>query len=401
MNTLSKQYMNTLSKFSFSPEEEIVRKKIIDLKKDSGTHSPSIQTIVDLVPELIIKVDACFLSNPYATELYMDYFKSEVIDQGKLRDLLEFYPSQNSVIAGLVSKAINIDSNKIFIGNGAIEIIQAIIHRFAKEKLVINIPTFSSYYEFALESLNVNYFVLEKEADYNLDIEKYIKYIKDVKPDTIVIINPNNPTGNYIYKKDLVRILDELSFVENIIIDESFIHFAFEDDLYNEVTLSKLVSTYKNLYIVKSMSKDFGIAGIRAGYAIMAEDKVQLLLKNGYLWNSNGLAEHFFRLYCRPDFVTKYQILRKKYIKETQKFIKDISKIPSIKVYSSTANFVLLELPEGVSSETVTSILLIRYSIYVRNCDDKIGLNGNFLRIASRNKEDNHHIIESLIELFL
>jgi histidinol-phosphate/aromatic aminotransferase/cobyric acid decarboxylase-like protein len=393
--------MNTLSKFSFSPEEEIVRKKIIDLKKDSGTHSPSIQTIVDLVPELIIKVDACFLSNPYATELYMDYFKSEVIDQGKLRDLLEFYPSQNSVIAGLVSKAINIDSNKIFIGNGAIEIIQAIIHRFAKEKLVINIPTFSSYYEFALESLNVNYFVLEKEADYNLDIEKYIKYIKDVKPDTIVIINPNNPTGNYIYKKDLVRILDELSFVENIIIDESFIHFAFEDDLYNEVTLSKLVSTYKNLYIVKSMSKDFGIAGIRAGYAIMAEDKVQLLLKNGYLWNSNGLAEHFFRLYCRPDFVTKYQILRKKYIKETQKFIKDISKIPSIKVYSSTANFVLLELPEGVSSETVTSILLIRYSIYVRNCDDKIGLNGNFLRIASRNKEDNHHIIESLIELFL
>jgi histidinol-phosphate/aromatic aminotransferase/cobyric acid decarboxylase-like protein len=392
--------MNTLSKFSFSKEEEIIRKRIISLKKEAGTHSPSIQTIIELIPELNIKVDACFLSNPYATELYMNYFKSDVLDQGKLRDLLEFYPSQNSVIAGLVSKAINIDSNKIFIGNGAIEIIQAIIHRFAKEKLVINIPTFSSYYEFALENLTVNFFVLEKESDYNLDIVKYINYIKEVKPDTLVIINPNNPTGNYIYKKDLVKILDELSFVENIIIDESFIHFAFEDDLYNEITLSKLVSTYKNLYIVKSMSKDFGIAGIRAGYAIMAEDKVQVLLKNGYLWNSNGLAEHFFRLYCRPDFVEKYQILRKKYIKETQKFIKDIEKVPRIKVYSSTANFVLLELPEGVSSETVTSILLIRYSIYVRNCDDKIGLNGNYLRIASRNKEDNHHIIESLMELF-
>lgn len=392
--------MNTLSKFSFSIEEEIIRKRIIVLKKDSGTHSPSIQTIAELVPELNIKVDACFLSNPYATELYMDYFKSEVLDQGKLRDLLEFYPSQNSVIAGLVSKAINIDSNKIFIGNGAIEIIQAIIHRFAKEKLVINIPTFSSYYEFALESLNVNYFVLEKEVDYNLDIEKYINYIKDVKPDTIVIINPNNPTGNYIYKKDLIRILDELFFVENIIIDESFIHFAFEDELYNEITLSKLVTTYKNLYIVKSMSKDFGIAGIRAGYAIMAEEKVQELLKNGYLWNSNGLAEHFFRLYSRPDFVTKYQVVRKKYIKETQKFIKDIAKVPRIKVYSSTANFVLVELPEGISSETITSILLIRYSIYVRNCDDKIGLDGNYLRIASRGKDENNHIIQSLKDLF-
>ena len=392
--------MTKLTKFSFSPEEQIVREKIMFLKKDSGTHSPSIQTITEFVPELTINVDACFLSNPYATELYMDYFKNEVIDQGKLRDLLEFYPSQNSVIAGFVSKAINIDSNKIFIGNGAIEIIQAITHRFAKEKLVINIPTFSSYYEFALESLNVNYFVLEKEADYNLDIEKYIKYIKEVKPDTIVFINPNNPTGNYIYKKDLIRILDELSFVENVIIDESFIHFAFEDELYNEITLSKLVNTYKNLYIVKSMSKDFGIAGIRAGYAIMAEEKVQELLKNGYLWNSNGLAEHFFRLYSRPDFVTKYQVVRKKYIKETQKFIKDITKVPGIKVYSSTANFVLVELPEGISSETITSILLIRYSIYVRNCDDKIGLDGNYLRIASRGKEENYHIVESLKELF-
>jgi len=392
--------MKRLNKFSFSTEEEIIRKKIIHLKKAAGTHSPSIQTIIELIPELNIKVDACFLSNPYATELYMNYFKSDVIDQGKLRDLLEFYPSQNSVIAGLVSKAINIDSNKIFIGNGAIEIIQAIIHRFAREKIVINIPTFSSYYEFALENLNVNFFVLDKELEYNLDIVKYINYIKDVKPDTIVIINPNNPTGNYIIKNDLIRILDELSFVENIIIDESFIHFAFEDDLYNDITLSNLATTYKNLYIVKSMSKDFGIAGIRAGYAIMAEDKVQVLLKNGYLWNSNGLAEHFFRLYCLPDFVDKYQILRKKYIKETQEFIRHLEKVPRIKVYSSTANFVLIELPEGLSAEIVTSILLIRHSIYVRNCDDKKGLNGNFIRIASRNKEDNHRISESLMELF-
>lgn len=392
--------MNTLCKFSFSKKEEVIRERIIALKKEAGTHSPSIQTLTELIPGLNIKVDACFLSNPYATELYMDYFKSDVLDQGKLRDLLEFYPSQNSVIAGLVSKAINIDSNKIFIGNGAIEIIQAIIHRFAKKKLVVNIPTFSSYYEFALESLDVNFFVLKKETDYILDIKNYIEYVKEVRPDTVVIINPNNPTGNYIFKKDLIKILDELSFVENIIIDESFIHFAFEDELYNEITLSKLVSTYKNLYIVKSMSKDFGIAGIRAGYAIMAEDKVQELLKNGYLWNSNGLAEHFFKLYSQPDFVTKYQVVRKKYIKETQKFIKDIAKVPNIKVYSSTANFVLLELPLGVSSETVTSILLIRHSIYVRNCDDKIGLDGNYLRIASRGKEDNHHIIESLMDLF-
>jgi histidinol-phosphate/aromatic aminotransferase/cobyric acid decarboxylase-like protein len=392
--------MKQFSKLSFSIEEEQIQKKIVSLKKAAGTHSPSIQTMTELIPELNIKVDACFLSNPYATELYMDYFKRDVLEQGKLRDLLEFYPSQNKVIAGSVSKAININVDKIFIGNGAIEIIQAIIHRFAKKKLVVNIPTFSSYYEFAQQSLEVHFFVLKKDTDYILNINRYIEYVKEVHPDTIVIINPNNPTGNYIFKNDLIRILDELSFVENIIIDESFIHFAFEDELYNEITLSELVATYKNLYIVKSMSKDFGIAGIRAGYAIMAERKVKELLKNGYLWNSNGLAEHFFTLYSQPDFVSKYQYVRKKYIKETQEFIKDIAKVPNVKVYSGHANFVLLELPTGVSSETVTSILLIRHSIYVRNCDDKIGLDGSYLRIASRGKDDNRLIIEALNELF-
>ena len=266
--------------------------------------------------------------------------------------------------------------------------------------MVVNIPTFSSYYEFATDDLEIDFFKLEKENNYNLDIDEYIEFIKKSKPDSLVLINPNNPTGNYIIKSDLIRILNELSFVDNIIIDESFIHFAFEDEFYSEVTLSKLVDEYKNLYIVKSMSKDFGIAGIRAGYAIMDEKKIEKLLKNGYLWNSNGLAEHFFRLYGKHDFVTKYQVVRKRYIEETQQFIIDIAKVPNIKVFPSSANFVLVELPAGVYSELVSSIVLIRHGIYVRNCDDKIGLEGSYLRIASRGKKDNQLIIESLNELF-
>lgn len=266
--------------------------------------------------------------------------------------------------------------------------------------MVVNIPTFSSYYEFAQGIVDIEFFKLKKDNNYNLNVDEYIDFIKKVRPDTIVLINPNNPTGNYILKADLIRILTELSFVENIIIDESFIHFAFEDEFYSEVTLSKLVEEQKNLYIVKSMSKDFGIAGIRAGYAIMAEYKVKELLKNGYLWNSNGLAEHFFRLYSQKDFVSNYQIARKRYIEETQKFIIDISKVPNIKVYPSSANFVLIELPDGISSELITSILLIRYGIYVRNCDDKIGLEGNYLRIASRGQQDNQSIIDVLMDLF-
>jgi histidinol-phosphate/aromatic aminotransferase/cobyric acid decarboxylase-like protein len=392
--------MISVDKLTFNKEEDSIRNKIISLKAEAGSHSPSIHTLTELIPGLSIKVDACFLSNPYATELYMDYFEKEILEKGKLRDLLEFYPSQNDVIAYLLSKSIGIDHKKIFIGNGAIEIIQAIIHRFAKQKMVVNIPTFSSYYEFAKDDLKIDFFLLKKEDNFNLNVDDYISFIKQVKPDTIVLINPNNPTGNYIIKSELVRVLEELSFVDNIIIDESFIHFAFEDEFYSEVTLSRLVNEHKNMYIVKSMSKDFGIAGVRAGYAIMDENKIEELLKNGYLWNSNGLAEHFFRLYGKKDFIKKYQVVRKRYIEETQQFIIDIARVPNIKVYPSSANFVLIELPDGVSAELITSILLIRYGIYVRNCDDKIGLKGSYLRIASRGKADNEKIIEALVDLF-
>ena len=380
--------------------ENKISLKILKLKKESGSHSPSIHTLKEELPELEIKVDACFLSNPYATELYMEYFDKEIIQKNRLRDLLEFYPSQNSVIADLVSKSIKKKSDKIFIGNGAIEIIQAIIHRFTKNKIVVNIPTFSSYYDFALDLVDVTFFKLKKENGYSLIIEEYINFINKIKPDTVVLINPNNPTGTYILKSDLIVILERLDFVENIIVDESFIHFAYEDIDFKEITISAMVEKYPNLYIVKSMSKDFGIAGIRAGYAIMHANKVSSLLKNGYLWNSNGLAEHFFRLYSDKIFILKYQKVRKKYIIETQKFLSDISNIPQIKTFPSSANFVLIELPENVSSEIITSILLIRYGIYVRNCDDKIGLEGNYLRIASRGIVENKLIFDSLFDLF-
>jgi histidinol-phosphate/aromatic aminotransferase/cobyric acid decarboxylase-like protein len=392
--------MFSFDKLKFNPKEEEIHNRMISLKKGSGTHSPSIHTLTQLISEISIKVDACFLSNPYATELYMDYFKKQILDKGKLRDLLEFYPSQNDVISSLLSKSINIDSKRIFIGNGAIEIIQAIIHRFAKKKMVLVIPTFSSYYEFAQGKVEIDYFRLCKSDNFNLNIESYINFVKEKKPDTIVLINPNNPTANYIHKSDILKILEELSFVENIIIDESFIHFAYEDQLYSEVTLSKLVEYQNNVIIIKSMSKDFGIAGVRAGYAIMAESKVKDLMCNGFLWNSNGLAEHFFSLYSQDDFNLDYQVARKRYIKETQCFVSDISSVQKIKVFPSSANFVLIELPENISSEIVTSILLIRYGIYVRNCDDKIGLDGSFLRIASRGTGDNQYIVRALKDLF-
>lgn len=373
--------------------------KIKALKNESGTHSPSIDTILHECPEIKIDVDACFLSNPYATDLFMKFLHEDLIDNNKLRDVLEFYPPQNREVAKYISKAINVDYKKIFVGNGAIEIIQAILHNFVSKKICIISPTFSSYYEFVKDGIEIVYFPLLKEEEYLLDPKKYVDFIKKEKPDTIAIINPNNPNGGYLKQEDFLYILSNLKEVSNVIIDESFIHFAYEDIELSQITSEELTDTYSNLIIVKSMSKDFGIAGLRAGYAVMNADKVDKLLKNGYLWNVSGLTNYFFKVYSEKSFIEKYDIERKKYIMNTLMFLNELKNIQGIKVYPSKANFALVEIENGMTSFDFTISLLLRYGIYVRDCSDKIGLEGEFVRIASRSFEENLKIIKAIKEL--
>ena len=380
---------------NLTEKEKTIADQIFELKKQAGTHSPSLFTLKQQISNLEIKIDACFLSNPYATDLFLEYFKKELIETGDIRDILEFYPAQNQQTAKILAPHLNIDPKCLFIGNGASEIIQAIIHNFTKEKLLINIPTFSAYYEFTKPNCKIIYNKQKKEDQYLLDSKKYIELAKKEKPDTAIIINPNNPDGRYLPLEEIHYILEELQEIETIIVDESFIHFAYENTNFYLNSSIQLTKKYPNLVIIKSMSKDFGIAGIRAGYAIMSPERVQKLLKNGYLWNISGLAEYFFQLYVREDFLEKYEKLRIQYIKETQAFHQSISNIPNLTVYPSMANFLLIELL-NISSDDFMIKSLVSHGIYVRTCGDKIGLEGEFIRLASRKKSENQTIIESI-----
>lgn len=385
---------------SIIDKKQLISDKIRELKAVSGSHSPSIETVLKQLPDIKIEVDACFLSNPYATDLFLDHLQKDLIDTNLLRRTLEFYPPQNHDVADSISVVTGIPAANIFAGNGAIEAIQAVLHRFLAKKIVVIIPTFSSYYEFVNEDVEVVYYKLNKSDDYRLDVRDYIEFVKKEKPDTIVLINPNNPNGGYILQKDVLAVISELSFVNNLIIDESFIHFAHESDAMEEVSCGHMVKEFPNLVIIKSMSKDFGIAGLRAGYAIMNEAKVKHLLKNGYLWNISGLADYFFKLYADADFRSQYDKVRKQYITETSEFLSDLQSISGIKTYPSKANFALVEFLNGTTSFDLTVSLLAEKGIYVRDCSDKIGLEGQFVRVASRSAEQNRIIAAAFREKF-
>ena len=366
---------------------------LAELKQASGTHSPSIETILEKT-NFKIEVDACFLSNPYATDLFMEYLQKDILDQNRLRGLLEFYPPQNRQVAEHVASFEKAKSDEIFVGNGAIEVIQAAIHRYSGNCMALPIPTFSSYYEYAQDICDVKYFKLNKSNNYILDLQEYSVFIKENNCSSAVLINPNNPNGAYLNQSEIRAFLEENKSLELILLDESFKHFAYEDASLSSVVWSDIVDNYPNVIIIKSLSKDFGVAGLRCGYGIMNTARVSALLKNGYLWNVSGIGAYFFKLLSSTEFQSKYEVIRKKYIMNTLMFFNEINTIPKAKLYPSKANFALLEVEE-MSSWDLFSKLLER-GVYVRDCSDKIGLEGSFVRVASRSFEENLKIIDAL-----
>jgi len=197
-------------------------------------------------------------------------------------------------------------------------------------------------------------------------------------------------------------ILARLSGLRTIIVDESFIHFADRavpgpgGSGNGLPTLVGLTEQFDNVTLIKSMSKDFGIAGIRAGYAIMKKSRVNRLLDHGYLWNSSGIAEYFFSLFTRPAFLSEYREVLDTYRGYIDGFTSMTSGVNFVRAYPTSANFQLMRVPEGVSADLVTTLLLVRHGIYVRACGDKIGLDGEFIRVAIRTEPENKLVFAAL-----
>lgn len=377
--------------------ERDVLRILAEAKAESGSHSPSLFTLGDRIPGLTVNVDACFLSNPYATDLFIDRLTTDLIETGAMRKVLESYPSPNRHIAELLEPTLAVDRSQIFVCSGAVEAIQAAVHRFAGTRVGVILPTFSPYYEYLRPDQEVEFFHLSKEREFALDVDELLRFVTEKRLDTLCVINPNNPNGAYTPNAEMRRLLEGLSHLRLVILDESFVDFAWEDAERNRTSLGNEAAGMANVVLVKSMSKDFGIAGLRAGYAIMAAERVRELLENGYLWNVSGLTEFFFRLFTEARFQEEYAAVRLRYIEEAVEFFDALDRIDLVRRYPTMANFALVELDPSAPIELVAPLMLIRHGIYVRDCRDKIGLeDGQYLRIASRKGFENEQILAAL-----
>jgi len=327
--------------------------------------------------------------------LYNLYFPPEAVltyIRNHVHKLVESYPSGQATIAGLVGLAINQPTQQIVVGNGASELIK-IISGHLYNHIIIPEPSFNEYANAAPKG-KVTGFTL-KPPSFQLDVDEFADEARRCQADVAVVVTPNNPTSLKVPKSDLLRLARKLAKQDCIlIIDESFIDFVEERE---QCTLEQDITEHENMAILKSMSKAYGICGLRLGYLLTANQELaNAVRKEVPIWNINGFAEAFLRLLPRyhREFAESCQEVRS----DRDNLYESLSSIPGLVVYKPDANFVFCRLPDGApSGPEVTRQLFIEYNTYIKHCAGKPLLESDrYLRIASRTKPENHKLFKAL-----
>ena len=334
-------------------------------------------------PELI---DFCYLVNPY-------YPPKKMRDELKASFdvLLTQYPSGMRVNSLLAAKNFGVHRENIVVGNGAAELIKALMES-TTGKIGIIRPTFEEYPNRYDKNEIVAYKPHNKEFRYSAD--DLIKYFGDKHISTLVLINPDNPSGNYI-DEDGVKKLIEWTAQQDIrfVLDESFIDFADDNTTYID---QNLLACNKHLFVVKSISKSYGVPGLRLGVLASGDDKViDKIKKTVSIWNINSFAEFYMQI--QEKYKKDYALALDKFKAERKRFFSELNKIDLIEVIPTQANYFMIKIKEKYNAEELTNILMDKYSILIKDLTTKVG--DKYIRVAIRDEEDNDKLVETLKEL--
>lgn len=331
--------------------------------------------------------DYCYLVNPYFPPKSM-IEKMNYLSQ----ELISSYPSGLSIENINAGRLFNVDETEILVGNGAAELINVLGH-ITTGKMAISVPAFNEY-----ERCFKNCEIVEIESknnDYKLDINEVLKLLDTV--DTVAIINPDNPSGDFIEYDNMMKILKKAkSKNKRLIVDESFIDFAEEKSRYT-LLKSEILQEYKNLIVVKSIGKSYGVPGIRLG--VLASGDMELLKQirdNMAVWNINSFGEYFLQI--ATLYTKEYNKSCKLIADERIRFTKELQKIKYIEPYKSQANYIMCKLIDEDSTD-LANYLIKNYSILIKDLKNKKGFeNKNYIRLAVKSKEDNDEIVKALKE---
>ena len=337
-------------------------------------------------------LDFCYLVNPYFPTPKM---KDEL--RANFDVLLQEYPSGMFVNSLLAGKYFNIRQEYVCVGNGAAELIKSVMEQFADKKIGVVYPTFEEYPNRMPAENIVKYIPQNPDFAYTAeDLKKFFDG-KDVK--LLLLVNPDNPSGNYIKKNDVLQLVKWAAERNiHIIVDESFVDFT-DNHKDNSLLHNDILESNPNLMVMKSISKSYGVPGLRLGvFATSDKEIIAKMKKNVAIWNINSFAEYYMQIFAKYE--KDYQEACDKFIEERRLFINELRQIPFLRVIDSQANYFLCEVTNKYTSTKLTRILLDKADILIKDCSTKSAFGGkNYIRIAIRDRKDNSKLVETLKKL--
>lgn len=332
--------------------------------------------------------DYCYLVNPY-------FPPQKMVDelQVSFKTLLTQYPSGANQMSLLAGKIFNLLPEHIVVGNGAAELISSLGEKLTG-KVALPYPTFNEYPErfksCQIVPINTN------PEDFSYTTKDILDVAKKEAVNSVLLINPDNPSGNFIKKDDLIALLKELKALNvKLIFDESFIDFADKEIRYTLLN-EEILNEFDNLIVIKSISKSYGVPGLRLGVLASSNaDYINLIKKTNAIWNINSFAEYYFQIY--EKYSKSYAAACDSIATERARFIKELSSIKNLHVFNSQANYLLCRLDGQNRSDELAVKLLEECNIFIKDLTGKKCFDQpKYIRLAIRNQEDNDLLIKAL-----
>lgn len=337
-------------------------------------------------PQLI---DFCYLVNPY-------YPPQKLIDEIKasFEKLITQYPSGMRVNSLLAAKNFGVHQENILVGNGAAELIKSLMSDFTG-KLGIIRPTFEEYGHRYREEDIIAYWPDNDEFKYSA--QDIMDFFGDRDIQNLVLINPDNPSGNYIEKKDVLKLVEwtEQKGIK-FLVDESFVDFA--DELDSSIIVQDILDGHENLYVMKSISKSYGVPGLRLGVLASGDtETIARLKKDVAIWNINSFAEFYMQI--EEKYKKDYVAALVKFRKERARYVEGLSKIPGLRVIPSQANYVMAEVTTGMTAKELNRRLIVKHNLLIKNLVAKIQQDGRqYIRLAVKTTEEDNKLIAAIKE---
>lgn len=336
-------------------------------------------------------LDFCYLVNPFfPTERMRKELRSS------FDTLLTQYPSGMAVNSLLAAKYFGIRREYMAVGNGAAELIKSAMERFATGCVGVVYPTFEEYPN-RLPKESIVAFI-PNDAEYRYTADDLMDFYADKGLRLLVLINPDNPSGNFIPLHDVLRLAtwcEERGI--RLLLDESFVDFATGFPA-NTMLRNDLLEAHPRMVVVKSISKSYGVPGLRLGVMASADTAlISGIRKDVPIWNINSFAEYYMQIFGKYE--NDYRRACSLFAGEREWLYTQLCNIPYLHVMPSEANYFLCEITDGRSSSQLAEALL-EHDIIISDCSRKTHTRGRqLIRIAVRGRDDNQRLLKVLKKL--